>query len=46
MIPKYYEFLNKIKILSGFQALENIPHELKERGSSHPMLIMEKEAEE
>ena len=46
MIPKYYEFLNRIKILSGFQALENIPHELKERGSSHPMLIMEKEAEE
>lgn len=39
MIPKYYEFMNKVKIMSGYRALENIPHELKGRGSGRPMII-------
>ncbi len=39
MIPKYYEFMNKLKIMSGYRALENIPLELKGRGSSRPMVI-------
>lgn len=43
MIPKYYEFLNKIKIMSGYRALENIADELKVRGSSRPMIITDSE---
>ena len=43
MIPQYYEFLNKTKILSGFKALEKIPVELHERGKSHPLIICQRE---
>ncbi len=42
MLPKYYEFQNKVKICSGQNALENIPYELKLLGSSKPMLISDK----
>jgi len=43
MIPQYYEFSNRTKILSGFQALEKIPMELHERGKSRPFIICQKE---
>jgi len=43
MIPQYYEFSNKTKILSGFQALEKIPFELHERGKSRPLIICQRE---
>ena len=43
MIPKYYEFLNKSKILSGYRAIENIAHELKTRGSNRPMILTHSE---
>ena len=43
MIPQYYEFLNRTKILSGYQALEKIPVELNERGKTRPLIICQKE---
>lgn len=39
MIPKYYEFQNSAKILSGEAALENIPHELKSLGAKRPLIL-------
>ncbi len=42
MIPKYYEFQNKVKICSGANALENIPYELKMLNASSPLLISDK----
>jgi len=43
MIPQYYEFLNRTKILSGYQALERIPVELNERGKTRPLIICQRE---
>lgn len=45
MIPKYYEFTNRTKILSGLMALDNIPFELKRFGTKRPMIITHREAE-
>lgn len=39
MIPSYYEFLNSVKILSGRNALENIPYELLNLGVKRPILL-------
>ncbi|MCD7787216.1 MAG: iron-containing alcohol dehydrogenase, partial [Oscillospiraceae bacterium] len=39
MLPKYYEFQNKVKICSGASALENIPYELHLLGASSPLLL-------
>lgn len=39
MIPSYYEFLNSVKIISGFKALEHIPSELQNLGGKRPLLI-------
>lgn len=39
MLPSYYEFLNSVKILSGRNALENIPYELKNLGASRPIIL-------
>lgn len=39
MIPKYYEFLNSVKILSGAKALENIPYELKMFKVKKPIIL-------
>lgn len=39
MIPKYYEFLNSAKILSGEKALENIPYELKLFKAKKPIIL-------
>jgi len=42
MLPKYYEFQNAAKILSGRNALENIPFELKNLGASRPLLLTDR----
>lgn len=39
MIPSYYEFLNSVKIISGKNALENIPFELKNLGAKKPIIL-------
>lgn len=39
MLPSYYEFLNSVKILSGRNALENIPYELKNLGAVRPIIL-------
>lgn len=39
MIPKYYEFLNSVKIMAGEKGLENIPHELNMLGSKKPIIL-------
>jgi len=39
MIPPYYEYYNPVKILSGRQALDNIPYELETLGCHRPILI-------
>ena len=45
MIPKYYEFQNAAKILSGELALENIPHELKTLGVNKVLILTDKTLE-
>ncbi len=39
MLPVYYEFQHSTKLLSGKDALENIPAELHMLGASHPMVL-------
>ena len=39
MIPKYYEFHNSTKILSGENALENIPHELLSFNAKNVLIL-------
>lgn len=39
MLPKYYEFINTVKIMSGIKALENIPYELNQLNAERPILI-------
>lgn len=39
MYQDYFEFYNPAKILSGHNALENIPYELNIRGASRPLLL-------
>lgn len=39
MIPDYYEFQNSVKILSGKNALENIPFELYNLQASRPIVL-------
>ena len=39
MIPSYYEFKNSVKILSGKNALENIPFELKNLEVNRPIIL-------
>lgn len=42
MLPKYYEFQHKSKILSGLFALENLPAELKGLGLKSPLLLSDR----
>ncbi len=42
-IPRYYEFVNNSKIISGYRALERIPEELMKRGSNRPLIVTQKE---
>ncbi len=39
MLPRYYEYLNPVKILSGEAALENIPYELAVLEAQRPLLL-------
>lgn len=39
MIPKYYEFLNSVKIISGEKALENISFEVCNLNASRPLIL-------
>lgn len=39
MIPSYYEFKSSVKILSGKNALENIPFELKNLEVNRPIIL-------
>ncbi len=41
-LPRYYEFFNHTKIISGYKALENIPYELELLRSFRPMIITDK----
>ena len=45
VIPKYYEFFNSVKIISGYKALENIPFELNRVGAKRPIIITDKGVE-
>jgi len=42
MLPSYYEFQNSVKILSGKNALENIPFELRNLGAKRPLLLTDR----
>lgn len=41
-IPDYYEYCNRVKIVSGHDVLESIPNLLNELGSTNPMIITDK----
>lgn len=42
MLPKYYEFYMPVKINAGEKALETIPIELKNCGTTRPLIITDK----
>lgn len=39
MLPEYYEFKNSVKIISGKNAIENIPFELRSLGARRPLIL-------
>ncbi len=39
MLPRYYEFYNPVKVLSGDHALENLPYEMAHLSASRPILL-------
>ncbi|MCF6179207.1 MAG: iron-containing alcohol dehydrogenase [Geopsychrobacter sp.] len=43
MKANYFEFHNPLKILSGDQALENLPYELERLGVKAPLLVTERQ---
>lgn len=42
----YFEFVNPVKIVAGYKALENIGNELEDLNAKHPMLIADKGVEQ
>lgn len=42
MLPEYYEFQNYSKVLSGKNALENIPYELVNLNCKRPIILVDK----
>ncbi len=42
MLPEYYEFKNSVKIISGKNALENIPFELNNLNANRPLILTTK----
>lgn len=42
MIPKHYQFVNTVKVISGYKSLENIPFEFEQLGSKRPLIITDK----
>lgn len=43
MIPRYYEFCNSAKIVSGAKAIEHIGYELAALGASRPLVLTNKQ---
>jgi alcohol dehydrogenase len=41
-LPKYYEFYNSVKIISGYKALENMSSEFDLLGAKRPIVITDK----
>ncbi len=41
-LPKYYEFFNSVKIVSGYKALESMSYELDLLGAKMPIIITDK----
>jgi alcohol dehydrogenase len=41
-IPGYYEFCNRVRVVSGHKALDNLPEMLNSLKSSRPMIITDK----
>ncbi len=41
-IPGYYEFCNRVKVVSGHKALDQLPEMLKSLKSSRPMIVTDK----
>ncbi len=41
-LPKYYEFFNSVKIISGSKALESMSYELELLGAKMPIIITDK----
>lgn len=41
-IPGYYEFCNKVKVVSGHKALDQLPEMLKALKSSKPLIVTDK----
>jgi alcohol dehydrogenase len=41
-LPKYYEFFNSVKIVSGYKALESMSYELNLLGAKMPIIITDK----
>ena len=42
MLPEYYEFKNSVKVISGRNAIENIPFELSNLGANRPLILTTK----
>ncbi len=42
MLPSHYEFYNPVKIISGNQAVDNIPFELEQLGVARPLVVTDK----
>lgn len=42
MLPEYYEFMNSVKIISGRNAMENIPFELNNLEAKKPIILTTK----
>jgi alcohol dehydrogenase len=42
VIPKYYEFICPVKILSGRKAVANLPYELTQLGASRALVVTDK----
>jgi alcohol dehydrogenase len=45
-IPGYYEFCNRVKVISGHSTLDTLPYFLLEMGANNPMVITDKGVEE
>jgi len=45
-MKSYFEFVNPVKIVAGYKALENIPNELEDLNCKHPMIITDKGVEQ
>ena len=42
MMPSYYEFYCPVKIVSGYKAIDNLPHELQQMNVKRPLIITDK----